>query len=57
MQAPRGASRRDLLLGAAEAELCCRSAAANCRHGQLPSKIEIYNHVMPLPYLELMKEN
>ena len=59
-----GVSRRDLLLGAAGAGLCCGPATAAgaalteaSRHGRGLIKIDLYNHVMPLPYLELMQKN
>ena len=61
-----GVTRRRALLGAAGAALCCSGAApaaepkagatADGEAHPLP-KIDIYNHVMPPAYLELMKAN
>jgi predicted TIM-barrel fold metal-dependent hydrolase len=64
-------TRRDALIGAVGAGACCAASAeaalAKSAAGSTPTaipkkrdeakmpKIDIYNHVMPLPYLELMK--
>lgn len=57
-------SRREALLGAAGAGLCCGPAAAlgapsrpAAGRGRRPqAKIDIYNHVMPTAYLELVRQ-
>ncbi len=69
MAGDRIISRRDALTGAMGAGICCASASASAHAGTggapkvaagatapRPPKIDIYNHVMPMPYLELVKQ-
>jgi hypothetical protein len=55
-----GISRRQALLAAVGAGACCGTAAAAVTTAGSKAKLEkidIYNHVMPPPYLELVKKN
>jgi uncharacterized protein len=59
-------SRRQALVAAVGAGLCSPSNHAGAatktgatphRNGPVPTKIDIYNHVTPLPYLEMVKQH
>jgi len=50
-------TRREALTGAMGASVCCAaSSALAASPSSSGTKIDIYNHVMPLPYLELLKQ-
>lgn len=62
---PTPVSRREAMTGAIGIGLCCaaaspgkaaaQSAAAVAAPAAVPTKIDIYNHVMPRPYLEMVQ--
>jgi aminocarboxymuconate-semialdehyde decarboxylase len=65
-----GFTRRQALTGAVGAGLCCttpgvgtvaaaaaKGGAPGHHHGPVPTKIDIYNHVTPLSYLEMVKQH